>query len=495
MKKIYSNFVAGANTSLSPFLAADNNTFSQDGFVTSYKLGSALKRLGYLRVGDVAQANKAITGLFDFQQSPSVQKTLITMNDSTDDDTQLFYNNAGTWTEIAGAETAWANKANINVEMESFIGYCFIVGYGATDGYLPVGSLTGTTFSTVTNVTNMPGAKYIVRYRDRLYIGNTDIAGSATPYRVYYSSIPSAGAITWTTATDNFDVDLSDQITGMSTNWDLLIIFTKRRAYYYNQTAKKELWKRGCDNHRTIKNSGGLMFFANRDGVWVSQNGGEPENIAGPVIDFIRNGDATTFFAEIVDEEYHLYVGDVTVNGVAYTNTDLIFNIPTTSWRWEEYAADMSVFGLIDSSGDDRLYMGASAGQVWDKSKYTDASPVYSDGKIGSTEGSDILATMETRIDPLDDPDVLKKLVSVTVYADRAQQVKMQVKTFDNNTRGVSKYLPLGTLKGYVTKFEGLDLNFNLLQSQFSEFSKLPYFSIHAVEIEYVPIGITLNDK
>ncbi len=173
MRKFYSNFVGGANTALSPFLMPENSTYTQVGVVTSYKIGAALKRLGYQRVGDVAESSKSITGLFDFTQVPGTQKILQTVNDSSDDDTQLFYNNAGTWTEIAAAETAWANKADINVEMESFIEYCFFVGHGDTDGFLPVGSLTGTTFSTSDRVTNMPQGKFIVRYRDRLYVLNT----------------------------------------------------------------------------------------------------------------------------------------------------------------------------------------------------------------------------------------------------------------------------------------------------------------------------------
>lgn len=454
-----------------------------------------MKDLGYQRVGNVAQASESILGMFDFQQTPATQKILITVDDATSDDTQLFYNSAGTWTEIGAAETAWANKAGINVEMEGFIDYCFFVGYGATDGFLPVGSLTGTTFSTSTNVTNMPGAKFIRRYRDRLYVANCDISATAYPYRVYYSSVPSAGAITWTQATDFFDVDYSNEITGMGMNWDLLILFTKRHAFYYNQNSKKHLWAVGCDNHRTIKTQGLYMFFANRDGVWLSQNGGEPQNIAGNVIDFIRNGTPTTFFAEITDEEYHLYVGTVTVNGVAYTNTLLTFNVASASWRWRELAHNLTILARYDDAGDDRLYMGDTAGNVWNKTKYTDATLIYSDGDVAGTAGSNIFASFETRMDPMDDPRVLKRVKAVTVYAERAQNAHIQMRSVDNNTRGVIKYKPLGTLNKYINHFEGLDTNFNLLQFQVTEFSTLPYFSVFSIEVDYDIVGEPVNSK
>ena len=217
----------------------------------------------------------------------------------------------------------------MNVEMEDFIGYCFFVGYGATDGFLPVGSLTGTTFSTSVNVTSMPGAKYIVRFRDRLYIGNCDITGTPYPYRVYYSSVPSAGAITWTPATDFLDVDYSEEITGLSENWDRLMVFTEYSVYTYDQDQKKKVWDLG-GYHRTIKNYGEYMFFANMDNVWLS-TGGYPQAIGGKVRDFIRGTDMRSAFAEVVDEEYHLYLGNVTVNGISYANCALIYDIPTQS--------------------------------------------------------------------------------------------------------------------------------------------------------------------
>ena len=176
-----------------------------------------------------------------FRQSSSVEKILATVNNAAGTNLVLAYNNAGTWTDIALAN-AWDAYEDCDVEMEDFINYCFFVGYDDTDSvFLPVGSLTGTTFSTSTNVTNMPKAKYIKRYRDRLYIGNCDISGTAYPYRVYFSSVPSAGSISWTVASDFIDVDYSEAITGLGENWDRLMIFTEFSAYVYNQSEKKKV--------------------------------------------------------------------------------------------------------------------------------------------------------------------------------------------------------------------------------------------------------------
>lgn len=489
MAKVFlSNFAKGVNVAASPLLLDDNSLYAQNGINTSHKLGAILKDLGYSRPITVAQAGKSILGLFDSRETTSTQRVIFTVDDATSDDTQLFYNNAGTATEITGAETAWTNKAGINVEFENFIGYTFMVGYGATDGFITSASLTDTTFSTSTSVTNMPTAKYIKRYRDRLYIANCAIGATTYPYRVYYSSIPSAGAITWTVASNYFDVDFSEQITGIMPNWDVLIVFTEKDAHYWNQTTWRPLWVTGCSNHRTIVNYGPNMIWANKNGVWVSSGMGSPQNIAGPVIDFIRSGTPTSFFAALVNEEYHLYVGNVTVNGIAYTNVDLTFNFPTASWRWRELTDTMTIFAPVTVSGIDRLYMGDTAGVIWNKSQYTDTSPVYSDSYV--TSGYSIPVNAETKPYFFDDPSIRKRLKKVTVIADRALGVQLKMRVFDRNVRALSPYVGLGQLTKYFNVFEGKGLEFNMLQFGFSESSTNEYFSILGIVVEYDVVSI-----
>src|SRR3990167_1117826 len=102
------NFTRGANYGLSPFLMPPDQLTGLNGAVINEKLGALTKDTGYSRVGAQIQDNKNITGLFDFHQSPTVQRTFATVNDSTDDDLQLFAKTpAGAWTEIGAAETAW----------------------------------------------------------------------------------------------------------------------------------------------------------------------------------------------------------------------------------------------------------------------------------------------------------------------------------------------------------------------------------------------------
>ncbi len=414
----------------------------------------------------------------------------MTCNQSTDDHTELYYKAPAdnTWTEIGAAETAWANFANINVEMETFIAHCFFVGHGTTDGFLPVGSLTGTTFSTTANVTSMPQGKYIKRYRDRLYVANAKSGGTEYPFRVYFSSVPSAGAITWTVASDFLDVDFGRQITGLGSNWDKLMVFTEDSAYLYDQSQFKKVWSTGCSNHRTIVNHGAYTFWCSSDGIWTS-TGGQPQNISGPVIDYIRNGTPSNFFATIVDEEYCLYVGNVTVNGISYANCELVFNVPTSSWRTRENFHNMTMFARYSDSGKMRRLMGTTTGAVYNKGKYTDTTLISAD------DSNAIGANFELAPIHLEDLANVKRIGKLHAYAERAQALKLKARVIDRNARILTPYKPLGELTGYVNSFD-IDVDKGvLLQIAGSEVGTSPYFSFYGFELELFKQSDILKNK
>jgi hypothetical protein len=321
----------------------------------------------------------------------------------------------------------------------------------------------------------MPTAKYIKRYRDRIYIANC-FNVSAQPYRVYYSSTPTAGAITWTTASDFFDIDYSEGITGMEQNWDRLMVFTEYSAYMWTFDTKGKVWDIGCSNHRTIKNHGAYMFFANMDGVWVS-TGGFPENISGRIADYIRSADMTSVFAEIIDEEYYLYLGSVTVNGVTYSNCAVVFNIPTGTWRVEEYYDTLSILAKFYTGGEDYLFMGATDGEVHKRGKYTDATFVSSD------DGQPIHAWFQTGAMSFGTPFNTKKIDKIVAYSDRAQGLMLKAAVYDRNALTLKGFDKLGTLSKVINEFQCNPSAGNFIQIEGVENSTNPYFSLFGFSV------------
>jgi len=485
----YFNFVKGANYSISPFLIGQDQLSRLEGANVSYELGTIKKDLGYSLVDAQIQASKNITGYADFQQSNSVQRELATVNDSTDDDTQLFARTpAAAWVEVGAAETAWANFANINVEIEQFVGYAFFVGWGATDGFLPVGTLTGTTFSTATNTSGMAQGKFIVRYRDRLYVLNAKKGGVEYPYRAYFSDIPTAGSVTWNADTLNLDFvdfDYGLEITGGGSNWDRLIVFTRKGMWLYDQTSKKKVADFGCAAHRTIQNYGSYTTWCTGPDV-VTSTGGQPQSIGGEMIDFIRAGIPSTYYAKQVDKEYWLYIGNVTVKGISYTNTVLIYDYGTDSWRVRELYTAMKIFGVYfdATTGDDRLRMGDGDGKVWTLSKYTDSTIAYGDAQaVLGTSGQPITSVFEITI-PIGGASFEKKVDNLYAYSSKAGGLLLKGRILDRNSRVLKPYEPIGQLLEFVNSFHAECDRGAILQIEGTESSNLEGFSFYGFEID-----------
>lgn len=474
----YLNFANGMHYNSSDFLKTDFELKMLNGCNSTQKLGALTKDLGYSQIGNLS-SGKNITGLYNFRQAAGTQKMLITTNNSGGTATELYYSTGGNMTEITDAETAWNTYEDAAVEMETMDGYCYFVGYDSTDSvFLPVASLTGTTFSTSTNVTSMPTAKYIKRYRDRIYIGNC-YSGAAYPYRVYFSTVPSSGSITWTTATNFLDVDYGEYITGLGENWDRLLVFTTYSCYGYNQSQWKKLWDTGCSNQRTIRNFGPYTLFANNDGVWMT-SGGKPDNISRKVQSFIRAATMTNAFAEIVDEEYHIYLGNITVDGVSYTNLKLIYHIPYQIWHIRECYDTLTIFARYNSSGNVYLWHGDSQGEIMQWSKYSDSNPVYTDDTY------DINSHFQLNKIHLGMPQIEKKINQIITYTEYAQGLKLSARVVDRNSSVLMDWQPLTECKKMITEARPKFLAGNFLEIQGREKSGVRSWVMDGFSLEFV---------
>jgi hypothetical protein len=474
------NFGRGQISNASPLLVPNNAFLEMINVNHVYNEGVLLKRPGYETIGSALESGKAIQGLFNFKQSSTVQKMLATCNDSGDNDTQLFFSTGGAWTEVGAAETAWANVAGADVEMASFLGYCFFVGYSATDGFLPVASLTGTTFSTSDQVTDMPKAKYIVKYRDRLYLLNCNNSVDQ-PFRVYKSSIlTSSGSITWTPGSDFFDVGYSEEISGGGIIGGKLAIFTEVSFYLFdgiNDILSDPIFI-GCSNHRTIRNFGAFTYWANEDGVWRS-SGGIPENISEPVQDFIHAQDMTGSRAEIINGEYYLWLGNVTVNGIIYTNITLILNIQSLTWRMYKTDKFFNVFAKFYQSGEHFLYMGgASDGTVSRLGKYTDSTLLKAD------DTKDIPSSFLTGYLHFDDPKTKKLISNIITYAEKPQSLKLKARVVSKKDKVTTKFEPLIEVINMINEKSDFNKEGHFLQIKGEEFSSNEFWSFYGFTVD-----------
>jgi hypothetical protein len=221
--------------------------------------------------------------------------------------------------------------------------------------------------------------KYCCVWEDRIYAGN-DNSATKYPSRIYWSSLPSSSplAVTWTSASDYADInpDDNDQITWLEPFGKMLLIFKEEALYRwtFGQVEPDRIIDRGTPQGRTVKQTEGICFFANKFGVYAFTGSGHPLLISKkvqPWIDAI--GTLTNMRAEVDENHYYLYIGDVTVDSVSYSNVMLVFTLSTKSWHIETYPFEIKAMAsfktktLGSTAISDSIYLGDDDGYVYQK--------------------------------------------------------------------------------------------------------------------------------
>jgi len=343
-------------------------------------IGDRTKRLGYNQVGDTLQAGKNVLGLFGFYQKSGTDYHLAAINNSGDTQAVIKYNNAGTWTNITGATTF---TAGTKMEFASFIDYCFIVG-GATE---TTGSLTGTTYSTATNVTSAPKAKYPIVYKDKLYLLNCDVGGTKYPSRFYQSSVPSGSpaAITWDTTNwwEPVQEDDGEELMGGTVNGNELLLFKETTMHAWNNSSMWKVDDVGAASHRSIQTVGAMTFFlATFDEGYEIRvyAGGVTRPISGKlesIINTITSSQASGSFSASTRDSYKLYLGNLTIDGEAWSNCEVVYKISTNEFWINSFNDALTCYAPFRESGVRRIYSGDSDGEVMRHAREGDS--VYSD--------------------------------------------------------------------------------------------------------------------
>lgn len=268
----------------------------------------------------------------------------------------LNWKTPGLWTAVKTNDTV-AKRTRFF----TFVDYVFRVNGSDVVASSADGYTWGTTNAPLTITPN-----YGAVFQDR---GYTAHGGASNKSRVWFSSLPSSGSITWDLTNDWFDVnpDDGDEITALENNGNRLLIF-KHRALYrwtFGQVDPDRVIGTGTDSQESVKTNFdlGITFFANQRGVYA-YTGNRPKLISRkiqPFIDAVSNW--TTVYGGVDNDHYYLYVGTMTVDGRTYTKTVLCYHISLDAWSIFSVGHTITIFASLLSVGfGEQLCLGASDG-------------------------------------------------------------------------------------------------------------------------------------
>jgi len=424
MAKIpYLNFSGLLNIGASDFIKQKNELEACKNCY-EYKMGLMEKVPGYSKAATGQVVNDKNVNYLHYYHRPSTNLDYLIAASDSGTDTKLYYKNSNSWTAITNATYSTINS--VNFSMVNYLDKTFVVGHNGTS-FVSNATISATTLdfsdASFNSATTAPQGKYLIVYKDLLYVLNSYLSSLDYPNRVYYCDEPVAGATAWTaTATRYLEInDQGDEITGAGISTNRLVIFQHRSMWQWDESSLVKIADIGCDSYKSIISINGVLYWFNRDGIW-RWAGGQPQLISSKIqgyINAITQSALTSCIGAQYNFEYRLFIGDVTVEGVSYVNSWICFNVQKEKFYIRcTYNTCKSTSKFIESSLE-RTYFGDNDGYVYKLANKIDA--IYSDNS------QDIDSFFITNYLDLGDPSIKKETPTGLVFTKNAQGLKIMV--------------------------------------------------------------------
>jgi len=373
MRKDIYDLSGGQNNQVTPLLLREN----QCEIVQNYKMdkvGSLTKRNGITYLLTQIVNNKSVLGMYYFNDKIGTDRSnvLVVIDDATSTNSDIFAIETNAWAISKTNDTAGALPV-----FTTFVDYVFRTNgadvMGSSADPRPTGGAWGTTNCLATLL-----PRYCCVWEDRLYWLN-DNSATAYPSRIGWSELPTGAPLALTFGANNWadiNPDDNDEITWGEPFGRVMLIFKENAIYHwtFGQVEPDKIIDVGTPQGLTVKKTHGICFFANKYGVWAHTGQSQPRLISRKVQPFI---DAiptlTAMRAEVDNDHYYLYIGDVTVDGVAYANVMLVYTISLDAWHFETYPFEITAMArFIDNTLGttaiyDSIYLGDDDGYVYRK--------------------------------------------------------------------------------------------------------------------------------
>jgi len=345
-QKVFNECSSGVITGVKAELAPPNSVDLGINLVYDDIYGEARARKGVTILGTATGGSDEVTGLYQFNNTAGTITKLQKVVAG-----KIYHYTASTWTDSSQADTTGLATR--------FITFLDIVArLNGTDAVVCSANGTSWGAQAALDSANFPVGGYGTVYKDQVIVAGV----SGDEDTLYISSVPSAGAISWTVNNRTITINPEDgqNITAFGEIGGLLLVWKDRSMYTWNNRATEadELVNVGCSSQESVALCGNALAFFNNKGVWLT-NGSQPVKISRPVQKWIE-GMSSSYYSSVsaYGDEDHLFVsiGDCTVDTVAYTNVVLRYSINTKEWAVFSYAYEFKIFSLNDNDivgGDD----------------------------------------------------------------------------------------------------------------------------------------------
>lgn len=363
------DFSGGMATNLNPNLMPKNAVQLGLNMDFDEEIGSAVSRRGTELVGSQTEDNKDVLGLHQYVDHANSANNVLWAAVNNAGDTNSVITNV-----ISGVDGVPGLTANTKMRFLSFLGETLAIN--GTDAERAYNGSAWITTGGAFDLANMPAGNLAIEFLDRVYIAGV----TANPDRLHYSGVSDGSAVSWTVGNGTVDIEPEDgagPITALGKVPGYLLVFKERSMKRWNflNAFPESLVDIGTPSQESVITGGGVCaFYSNSSedarGFYIT-NGGRPQAISHdttrPIkkwVDAIPAANEANIAGWATDRTFNWSVGDLTVDGISYTNVVLRYNRVLNQWSVRTYPTEFKVFARYVVSGVNTIVGGDDDGNV-----------------------------------------------------------------------------------------------------------------------------------
>ncbi len=344
---------SGINRNVSDFLPEETE-YAEAQNLTTPKIGVLKKTGDYEIKGTQITSSQDILGGFCWTRPDGTDTHLVACDGESNADIYVYGDD---WVAQGQSLTA---ASKVRFAYSSALDVLFAANYDDdTRQY------NGSAWSTSTNLTDAPKAKYPIMFANRLWLFNCDVSDTEYPDRGYRSSLETS-SLTWDTTNDWRS--FGDVINGVGKQGENLFVGCENSCHILTKGEEQyQITNVGCISHEGIASYSSWVFWPARDGVYAF-DGGTVQKISLPIQEYwdeINEAGLASINASVLGHTLYISIGDVTVDGRSLTNVVFAYDILQNNWNRLSLADTVKNLHTYITSSGKRLFMGNDDGEIF----------------------------------------------------------------------------------------------------------------------------------
>lgn len=431
-------------------------------------IGAITRRKGLTRLG-TQQSGQALGLGFYRNNAGTTYAALAKVN------SDVYAYTGSSWSSVRSGLGA-ATKARFT----NLVDYAFMVDGNAGS---VASSWSGTGSFGSTNIASLPAGDFIENYRNRIWVADN------SDDKVYYSDVvTTSGTITGGTSYIQISPADGQKVRGLFRHPRALLVFKENniyRIYNPNSSDPDPSIQRGTYSQESIIQAKDGIYYHHPTGFYKFAFEGEQEEISLPISDIVKAIPRSSYesIAGWADDNHVLWsIGDITLDGISFTNLAVRRTISTKVWTVYSYPTQIQCSTLYDSGSTLVPLLGDDVGNVLQYDTGND--------DFGTTIHYDVITHWITFTSL---QSLQKDLSQVIALHENAEgtQLAFQIDT-DNSRKTTNAWRPMEQISQALTQTIGLDAkNFYRIRFRIFGNSSGTPFKFRSLDFLDLEIGTT----